>query len=90
MTIYEVEPGKSYACKFKIITMLKEDGTLPRNPTLGETFAGPGEYESLGVIKKRDVENKCVELIDTKTYKTFVVGFDYIWDIDEAEFVDGE
>ena len=40
MTIDQIVPGKSYACKFKVETMLDE---LGRPPGLSDTpLAGPG------------------------------------------------
>jgi len=86
MTIEEVQTGKSYACKFKVETMLD---TLGRPPGLSDTpLAGPGLYESLGVLMQRDTEKRLVKLKDEKSSKEFVVSFDDIWDIDEVEWVD--
>ena len=81
----EIETGKSYACKFRVTTMLD---TLGRPaPNLSDTpLAGPGEYESLGGIKIRDVEQKLVELEDTKTQKSFIVSWDNCWDIDTVDW----
>jgi hypothetical protein len=86
MTIEEVQTGKSYACKFKVETMLDNLGRLPG---LSDTpLAGPGLYESLGVLMQRDIEKRLVKLKDEKSSKEFVVSFDDIWDIDEVEWVD--
>ncbi len=84
--IEDIETGKSYGCKFKVTTMLDIHG---RPPGLSDTpLAGPGEYEGFGVIQVRDSNSKLVEVYDTKARKTFRVGFDSIWDIDDVEYVD--
>lgn len=81
----DLEIGKSYACKFRVTTMLD---TLGRPaPNLSDTpLAGAGDYESLGVIKIRDVEQRLVELEDTETRKSFVVSWDDCWDIDTVDW----
>lgn len=81
----DIEVGKSYACKFKITTMLD---TLGRPaPNLSDTpLKGKGEYESLGVIKIRDTEQRLVELEDTVSRKSFVVSWDDCWDIDTVDW----
>lgn len=85
-TMQDLDEGNSYACKFKIITMLD---TFGRPPGLSDTpLKGPGEYESLGIIKRRDLEQQLVELEDTKSRKTFVAKFEDCWDIDDIEWND--
>ena len=86
MDIKEITIGKSYACKFKVETMLD---TLGRPaPNLSDVpIKGKGLYESIGVIEIRDMEKEMVQVVDEKTSKKFVVPFADIWDIDEAEFV---
>lgn len=83
----DIVVGESYACKFRVTTMLD---TLGRPaPNLSDTpLKGPGNYESLGVIKIRDVEQKLVELEDTKSNKSFVVPWDDCWDIDTVDWQD--
>ena len=84
--IEDIETGKSYGCKFKVTTMLDIHG---RPPGLSDTpLAGPGEYEGFGVIQVRDSNSKLVEVYYTNARKTFRVGFDSIWDIDDVEYVD--
>jgi hypothetical protein len=84
--IEDIQPGKSYGCKFKVTTMLD---TFGRPPGLSDTpLAGPGVYESFGIIQVRDLESKLVELYDEKSRKTFRCSFDDIWDIDDVEYVD--
>lgn len=82
--IEDVIPGKSYACKFKVETMLDE---LGRPPGLSDTpLAGVQMYEGLGIISQRDSEKRLVKLQDEKSKKEFVVSFDDIWDVDEVEW----
>ena len=83
MKIEDIEPGKSYAAKFKVQTMLD---TLGRPaPNLSDVpIKGVGEYQSLGILMARDMEKRLVELKDEKTGKEFVVGFDDIWDVDDV------
>ena len=66
--IEDIEPGKSYGCKFKVTTMLD---TFGRPPGLSDTpLKGPGLYESFGIIQVRDLEAKQVERYDEKRRKT--------------------
>tara|TARA_A200000159_G_C7035085_1_gene219660 strand:+ start:53 stop:370 length:318 start_codon:yes stop_codon:yes gene_type:complete len=84
--IEDIQPGKSYGCKFKVTTMLDIHG---RPNGLSDTpLKGPGEYEGFGVIQVRDSNSQLVEVYDTKARKTFRVGFDSIWDIDDVEYVE--
>lgn len=87
LKIEDIVVGESYACKFRVTTMLDALGRPA--PNLSDTpLKGPGEYESLGVIKVRDVEQKLVELEDTKSKKSFVVTWDDCWDIDTVDWQD--
>ena len=83
----DITPGNSYACKFKVETMLD---TLGRPaPNLSDTpLQGNGLYESIGVLMQRDIDQRLVKLQDEKSKKEFVVSFDDIWDIDEVEWTD--
>tara|TARA_B100000959_G_scaffold280208_1_gene341632 strand:- start:841 stop:1161 length:321 start_codon:yes stop_codon:yes gene_type:complete len=82
LKIDEVVPGKAFACKFKVLTMLD---TFGRPNGLSDVpLAGPGDYEGFGLIKVRDMESKQVRVIDQASGKEFIVSFDNIWDIDEA------
>lgn len=84
MKIEDITPGKSYACKFRVETMLD---TFGRIPGLSDTpLAGEGNYEGLGVLIQRDTEKRLVKLKDEKSSKEFVVSFDDIWDVDEVEW----
>lgn len=84
--IEDIEPGNSYACKFKVETMLD---TMGRPPGLSDTpLAGVKMYEGLGVLLARDTKQRLVELQDEKSKKKFVVSFDDIWDVDTIDWVE--
>jgi len=84
--IEDIEPGKSYAAKFKVETMLD---TYGRIPGLSDTpLKGVGVYEGLGVLLARDTDQRLVELQDEKSKKKFVVSFDDIWDVDTIDWVE--
>jgi len=86
MNIEDITPGKSYGCKFKVTTMLDTFGRPA--PNLSDVpLKGPGEYEGFGILQKRDLESRLVELYDEKSKKIFRVSFDDIWDIDNIEYV---
>ena len=78
----EIKVGKSYACKFKVETMLDTFGRLPGLSDV--PLRGPGLYEGFGTIKVRDMKTRLVRVVDEESRKEFVVSFDDIWDIDEA------
>jgi hypothetical protein len=81
INIQDIIPGESYACKFRVETMLD---TLGRPaPNLSDTpLAGTKSYQGLGVITARDTEQQLVELQDTLSKKLFVVPYTDIWDVD--------
>ena len=84
--IEDITPGNSYACKFKVETMLD---TMGRPPGLSDTpLAGVKMYEGLGGLVARDTEQRLVELQDEKSKKKFVVSFDDIWDVDTIDWVE--
>lgn len=84
--IEDVTPGNSYACKFKVETMLDTMGRPA--PNLSDVpVKGVGLYEGLGILAARDMNTRLVKLVDEKTKKEFVVSFDDIWDIDTVEYV---
>ncbi len=84
--IEDITPGNSYACKFKVETMLD---TMGRPPGLSDTpLAGVKMYEGLGILLARDTEKRLVELQDEKSKKKFVVSFDDIWDVDGIDWVE--
>ena len=84
--IQDITPGESYACKFRVETMLDEFG---RPPGLSDTpLKGVGTYEGVGVLVQRDLDQRLVKLQDEKSKREFVVSFDDIWDIDTVDWVD--
>lgn len=85
--IADIIPGNSYACKFRVETMLD---TLGRPaPNLADVpVKGVGVYEGLGILLNRDTENQLVRLQDQQSRKTFVVAYADIWDVDTVEWVD--
>ena len=84
--IENIVPGNSYACKFRVETMLD---TFGRIPGLSDTpLKGVSTYEGIGILMQRDTEQRLVKLKDEKSSKEFVVGFDDIWEIDEINWVD--
>ena len=87
--IEDVKPGESYACKFKVRTMLDNLGRPAPNLS-DQPLAGEGNYEGLGVLVARDMKSRLVELEDEKSKKKFVVPFDDIWDIDTVEWVEAD
>jgi len=87
MDIKEITPGKSYACKFKVKTLLDALGRPA--PNLSDVpIKGDGIYEGLGVLMERDLNSEMVKLKDEKSSKEFVVPFGDIWDVDVVEWVD--
>lgn len=87
IAIEDITPGQSYACKFKVETMLDTMGRPAPNLS-DQPLAGVKTYEGLGILMQRDTEQRLVKLKDEKSSKEFVVSFDDIWDIDEVEWVD--
>jgi len=85
--ILDIKPGNSYACKFKVETMLDTLGRPAPNLS-DQPLKGKGIYEGLGILLQRDCDTKLVKLQDTKSQKEFVVSFDDIWDIDDVEWTD--
>ena len=85
--IKDIETGKSYACKFKVETMLDDLGRPA--PNLSDVpLKGPGLYEGFGVLMQRDSEKELVKVKDEKSKKEFVVPFSDIWDVDDVEWVE--
>lgn len=84
--IKDITVGKSYACKFRVETLLDEYGRIPG---LSDTpIKGTGKYEGFGILMQRDLKKELVKLQDQKSKKEFVVPFHDIWDVDEIEWVD--
>jgi len=85
--IEDVVPGQSYACKFRVETMLDTLGRPAPNLS-DQPLKGKGMYEGLGVLVARDLDTRLVKLQDEKSKKEFVVSFDDIWDIDTVDWVE--
>jgi hypothetical protein len=84
--IENIIPGNSYACKFRVETMLD---TFDRPVGLSDTpLKGVGLYEGLGVLMQRDTEQRLVKLKDEKSSKEFIVSYDDIWDVDVVEWTE--
>jgi len=83
--IDEVTAGVSYACRFRVETVLDKDNR-PANPA--SPPVSKGFYESLGIIIQRDLANQLVLVKDTRNFQEYVVSFGDIWDIDTIEWVD--
>jgi hypothetical protein len=90
LTIETIEPGKSYAAKFKIENMpMDEFGRLGGPYSLADLpVVKTGTYEGLGILMQRDSTQKLVKLQDEKSGKEFIVPFSDIWDVDEVEWND--
>jgi len=91
MKIENIPAGESWACRFKVTTFIDKDtGIAVEDINLqpGQAHKGiPGEYEGIGLIQVRDVENRIVQLLDTVTNITFKVGFDFCWDVEVVEWI---
>ena len=82
--IRDITPGESYACKFRVETMLDQLGRPA--PNLSDVpLKGPGVYESFGFLKQRDTDKELVIVVDEATKREFVVKFEDLWDIDTVE-----
>lgn len=87
IAIEDITPGQSYACMFRVETMVDSLGRPA--PNLSDTpLAGVKTYEGFGFLMQRDMDQRLVKLKDDKSNKEFVVSFDDIWDIDTVEFAD--
>jgi hypothetical protein len=87
MQISDIEPGKSYACYFKTAELVDING----DPVIDRESQKPArmvQREIFGVIKTRDPHQELVEIIDQETGKTYVVGWEDCWAIDEVEWND--
>ena len=57
----------------------------------GESYAcrfKHNEYEGIGLLLTRDLEQKIVKLRDTESLLEFIVPFDNIWDVDYVKWSD--
>jgi len=86
MNVEKIQVGKSYQCNF-----VKKSIPLDRYGRPGGMYSMAdlpiekyGDYNSQGTIVARDLNTRLVEVQEHKTDKKFVVGFDDIWDLNEA------
>ena len=87
INIEDIDPGNSYACKFKVEHMLDQHGELSNGE--GSVFE-LGTYEGFGLINTRDCDNRLLEVTDRTSGKTFVVSWDDAWAVDRVEWVESE
>lgn len=84
----DITPGETWACKYKTVRMLDDNGKPVVNQRPGDTAAGPGEWTSLGVIVTRDREARRLEVRDLHDATTHVIDYGDAWDIDRAVLID--
>lgn len=84
----DITPGETWACKYRTTRMLDAEGTPVVNLRVGESAAGPGLHESVGVILVRDRENRRLEVRDLQDSTTHVIDYGDAWDIDRAVIID--
>jgi predicted oxidoreductase len=84
----DITPGETWACRYRTTRMLDANGKPVVNQKPGDTAAGPGEWESLGVILVRDRENRRLEIRDLHDSTTHIVDYGDAWDIDRAVLID--
>lgn len=87
LTVNDIEAGKSYACKFKVKTLLDYNGTPTEVISEDNKIS---DYESFGIIQQRDVEKHLLSIIDQNTNLKFIVDFDSVWDVDTVEWIQDE
>jgi len=86
VNLEDIEPGKSYACRFEVACLLDATGTPLADMVEG---ARPGVYKGLGVIVMRDSENRLVRVRDVEhADHEYVVSWENCWDVDEVEWSD--
>ena len=88
LTPDDITSGELWACEYKTVRMLDEQGKPVRNLPIGGTARGPGEYASTGVIVTRDRMNQRLELVDIYDQTRHVVNYTDVWDIDRAVIED--
>ena len=87
IAIENITPGESYACKFRVETMLDTLGRPAPNLS-DQPLSGVNTYEGFGFLMQRDMDQRLVKLKDDASNKEFVVSFDDIWDVDTVEIED--
>jgi hypothetical protein len=87
MQISDIEPGKSYACYFRTAELV-DSHSNPITDGNSQSAEKVIQREIFGVIKTRDLQQQLVEVIDQETGKSYVVGWEDCWDVDEVEWHD--
>lgn len=87
MEIEDIKAGRSYACYFRTTELVDIDGhpVIDQNNQVAEKIV---QREVFGVIKTRDPHQQLVEIVDQETGKTYVVGWEDCWGVDEVEWHD--
>lgn len=91
LELEDITAGSSYACKFRTRTFVDAEGAPVRatNLQLGQAHPGtPGEYQGLGVIRTRDVEQRLLRVVDTASNLEFTVSWDDVWDVDTIDWIE--
>ena len=84
----DLELGKSYACKFRVRTYLTDNNTpldtssIPEDPSKWLL----GEWESWGLIARRDSQARLLEVNDENCTRTWTLSYDDVWEIDVAVY----
>ena len=88
MRIEDIPVGESWACRFRTTTFVDENGVpVQAQLQLGQAHPGePRQYEGIGIIQVRDLDNRRVQLQDVDCLQQFTVEFDDCWDIDTVEW----
>jgi hypothetical protein len=86
----DIVAGETWAARFRTTRMLDSNGKPVANLKIGATAKGPGDWESTGIIVKRDAESRKLELIDIFDQTRHVVDYGDVWDIDRAEILEDD
>jgi hypothetical protein len=89
-TMDSIQAGESWGCRFRVTVFCDSDGrpVNTQNLQLGQRVNGePKIYESWGVIRVRDLENRRLSVVDASTHQEFVVDEANAWDYDRVEYV---
>lgn len=84
-TADDLKPGKSYACLYTTEIGLTQDGRIPE---ANETADRHEPLTGFAVINRRDPKQRLLTVVDVNLALEITVGYDDVWDIDDAEFRD--
>lgn len=77
MNIDDIPQGESWAVTYWVECLVDPDGNPTQARHLGERITATiGRRTGIGIIKTRDRTNRLLELIDSETGATVVVGYD--------------